>query len=263
MDRFADERDNRLLEKDKYTFFVLRRIMGGPCELFLSDHERLIICFSCHPYPVWIWTADDAADAEMERAYRESEEHGLLDGNHTFILKYDLANYFIKRASADGKTLSLCKNMFAYDCPEPIKPNVTVYGSFYRCGMGDVEALTDFIEEFHREVNIDLRDRNAYRADAEASILAGNTFFWKDERGEPVASCRYAVRGDTASLGLVYTRPAFRRKHYVQNLVYEATKLAKEAGYVPMLYTDADYIASNACYEKIGYRLRGKLCTIG
>ena len=25
----------------------------------------------------------------------------------------------------------------------------------------------------------------------------------------------------------------------------------------------ADYIASNACYEKIGYVLRGKLCTIG
>ena len=29
-----------------------------------------------------------------------------------------------------------------------------------------------------------------------------------------------------------------------------------------MLYTDADYAASNACYEKIGYVLRGKLCTI-
>jgi predicted GNAT family acetyltransferase len=37
----------------------------------------------------------------------------------------------------------------------------------------------------------------------------------------------------------------------------------KEAGYVPMLYTDTDYVASNACYEKIGYVLCGKLCTIG
>lgn len=26
-----------------------------------------------------------------------------------------------------------------------------------------------------------------------------------------------------------------------------------------MLYTDADYVASNACYEKIGYVLRGKV----
>ena len=46
-------------------------------------------------------------------------------------------------------------------------------------------------------------------------------------------------------------------------MVYEVTKLVKEAGYIPMLYTDADYPASNACYEKIGYILRGKLCTIG
>ena len=28
------------------------------------------------------------------------------------------------------------------------------------------------------------------------------------------------------------------------------------------MYTDADYQASNACYEKIGYILRGKLCTV-
>ena len=33
-------------------------------------------------------------------------------------------------------------------------------------------------------------------------------------------------------------------------------------GYTPMLYTNADYTASNACYSKIGYVLRGKLCTI-
>ena len=31
---------------------------------------------------------------------------------------------------------------------------------------------------------------------------------------------------------------------------------------MPMLYTDADYVASNACYEKIGFILRGNLCTM-
>ena len=41
------------------------------------------------------------------------------------------------------------------------------------------------------------------------------------------------------------------------------TKIAEANGFLPMLYTDADYVASNACYEKIGYILRGKLCTIG
>ena len=60
----------------------------------------------------------------------------------------------------------------------------------------------------------------------------------------------------------MYTRPEYRRKHYAQNLVYQVTMLAKNAGFTPMLYTDADYAASNACYEKIGYVLRGRLCTL-
>ena len=88
-------------------------------------------------------------------------------------------------------------------------------------------------------------------------------YFWKDAQGRHVASCRYAPNGEMASVNLVYTRPEFRRRHYAENLVYQVTVRAQEAGYVPMLYTDADYAASNACYEKIGYVLRGRLCTVG
>ena len=65
-----------------------------------------------------------------------------------------------------------------------------------------------------------------------------------------------------ASINLVFTKKAYRRKHYAENLVYQVTTIAKEAGFTPMLYTDADYTASNACYEKIGYVLRGRLCTV-
>ena len=72
---------------------------------------------------------------------------------------------------------------------------------------------------------------------------------------------RYA--GDMASLNMVFTRPEYRRKHYAENLVYQVTMEAKDSRYLPMLYTDADYAASNACHEKIGYILRGKLCSIG
>ena len=263
MDGFADERDFALLKNDKYTFFVLQRILGGECNLLLTDHERLILCFSCDPYPVWIWTADDATEAEKARAYQSAAEHGLFDGNHTFNLKYDLADYFMRRAAAEGKTLSIRKNLYAYDCPTPIKPQERADGALYRCGAEDIEELTDCIEEFHRDTGIDPKDREGYRMDAEASIGAGNTFFWVDGRGNRVSCCRYAVRGDTASLGLVLTRRAFRRKNYAQNLVYEVTALVRDAGYMPMLYTDADYVSSNACYEKIGYVLRGKLCMIG
>lgn len=78
-----------------------------------------------------------------------------------------------------------------------------------------------------------------------------------------MASCSYNPKGELASVGLVFTRPEHRRKHYADNLVYQVSKMAEAEGCLPMLYTDADYAASNACYEKIGYILRGKLCSIG
>ena len=81
--------------------------------------------------------------------------------------------------------------------------------------------------------------------------------------GTYVASCDFRVTNNMASIGLVFTLKDFRRKHYAENLVHQVTKEAAKLGYLPMLYTDADYTASNACYVKIGYILRGKLCTIG
>ena len=33
MDNYVDERDYKLIENDKYTFFVLGKIMGGECIL--------------------------------------------------------------------------------------------------------------------------------------------------------------------------------------------------------------------------------------
>ena len=97
MDSFVYERDYKLLENDKYTFFVLGRIMGGECDLLLTDHERLIICFSSNPYPVWVWTPDDVTEEEKEKAYELVKENGLLTEVHTLNLKYDLSDYFIRR----------------------------------------------------------------------------------------------------------------------------------------------------------------------
>lgn len=263
MDKYVDERDYKLLDADRYTFFVLKQIMGGECKLLLSDHERLILCYTGHPFPVWVWTADDASEEEMERAYLIAKENELLVGKHSFNLKYSLADYFIRRAAKDGIELKITINMFAYDSLDPVRPETEADGAIYRCEMKDLEEVAEFLDVFHKEVGIDQKDICGYRADAEAFIRSGNMYLWKDGQGNSVTSCKYAPAGDMASINLVFTRPEFRRKHYAENLVYEVTMKVKEEGYIPMLYTEADYVASNACYEKIGYVLRGKLCTIG
>ena len=263
MDSFVDERDYKALEKDKYTFFVLGRIIGEECELLFTDHERLMICLSNHPHPVWIWTPDDVTKEEKERAYEIVRESGLLTAGHSFNLKYDLADYFLRRASENALPLSITKNMFAYDCPDPIEPHIQADGELHVCVAEDIDEMVEFMDLFHRETGVDQDSLAAYRRKAEEAIRSGNHYFWKNAEGRNAAICNFRPNGDLASVGLVYTREEYRRKHYAENLVYQVTKLAKNAGYMPMLYTDADYAASNACYEKIGYVLKGKLCTVG
>lgn len=72
--------------------------LDGKCELLLTDHERLIICFTGNPHPVWIWTPDDVT--EEEKAYELIRENGLLTEGHIFNVKYD--------------------------CPNPIEPHVRI-----------------------------------------------------------------------------------------------------------------------------------------
>ena len=67
---------------------------------------------------------------------------------------------------------------------------------------------------------------------------SGRMFFWQDENGRNVASCKFDPNGEMASINLVYTRPEYRRKHYAENIVYQVTKRAIDAGYVPMYHAD-------------------------
>jgi len=263
VDSFVDERDYRLIDNDKYTFFVLGKIMGGECRFLQTDHERMIICHSERPYPVWIWTPDDLTVNEKESIYKIINDEFSRGKGFTFNLKYDLAEYIIDRAKADGIDFSINMNMFAYDCPEPVKPVYEVDGRIHKCTMEDIDEIVEIYNNFSVETGIEKLSAEEYREKAEYLVKNNNKlFFWEDESRRHVASCTYRPNGKLASLGLVYTRMENRRKHYAENLVYLVSKMAHDEGYLPMLYTNADYVASNACYKKVGYVLRGKLCTI-
>ena len=144
MDNFVTETDLNLLQNDKYTFFVLGRILHGNCNFVASNHKTFIICHSCAPFPLWIWTPDNVSQQEMETVYQILLENNFLTSEYTFNLKYDLATFLISRASKDNKTLLLKKNMFAYDCPSPIEPvaEQKADGTFSKATIAD---LDDFI----------------------------------------------------------------------------------------------------------------------
>ena len=113
MDNFVTETDLNLLQNDKYTFFVLGRILHGNCNFVASNHKTFIICHSCEPFPLWIWTSDDISQSEKEEIYKILDENSFLNGKYTFNLKYEFAEFLINRAKTENKTLSIHKNMYA------------------------------------------------------------------------------------------------------------------------------------------------------
>ena len=262
MDAFVNEKDFALLARDPYTFAVLDRILRGPCELIRSDHQRLILCHSEAPYPVWLWTPDGLSDAEKERAWDLAAALRPFSAGYRFNMKYELAEYCIERSRQAGPPVGIAMQLFAYDCPDPLAPAEPTDGALHCCTQADVQETADLLPFFYTEIGDEPPAPARCRAKAQAYIDENAFFFWKNADGRTVACCSYKVNQGLASVGSVFTLPAYRRRHYAQHLVYQVTKKAQTLGFMPMLYTDANYPASNACYEKIGYVLRGKLCTV-
>ena len=249
-----------LLKNDEYCFFVLSRILQGECRLTITDNKRIIVCHSCDPYPVWIWLPDDATVEEMEQAYVIARDHFDIE-NHRFNMKYSLAEYIIRRATEDGLSLKIAINMLAYSCPNPIEPTKKVNGRCVPATSEDVELVASYMDTFHIDCKVDIMSKERYREKAKELIEDGRLFFWLDG-DDKVAMCSYGISGEKGSINNVFTRTDMRRKGYAANIVYQVTKIVEAQGKLPVLYTDADYAASNACYEGIGYIKQGSLCTL-
>lgn len=177
MDNFVDDRDYKLLESDKLKFAVLRKIIADECKVLLSDHEKIILCFSKHPYPAWIWTADNLSNNEKEDFYKIIIEALPFKDNYLYVMKSDFANYFINRAKDDNKKLTVKKNMFAYECVTPIKPKNISDGFLYKCTMQDVDELVELIDLFRKEINSDIATLEEYRQNAIDGIKNERFFF--------------------------------------------------------------------------------------
>ncbi len=254
--------DFALLRVDRVSFSVLDSILRGPCAILWSDHRRLILCHSTQPYPVWIWTADGLTAAEKERAWRLAEEAVPLSGGYRLMMKYDLADYFTEAAQTAGLNAGISKELLSYDCPAPIQPTHRAEGGLQPCEPGDLTEAAALLTRFYAEVGEHPLPEQTVLEKTAQKIADGALFFWKDPAGRTTACCGWRHNEGLAPITDVYTLTEFRRRHYAQNLVYELTKRAGEAGFLPVLYTNANYPASNACYQKIGYRLRGRLCTV-
>ena len=230
MDSFVNESDFGLLARDRYTFSVLDRILRGNCDLVLTDHRSLILCHSEPPYPVWIWTPDRCPEDAMARAWELACRYRPLQSGYRFNMKYELAEYFMEKAGQDGLDAGIHMNLFAYDCPDPVRPEYPAERTLHCCTPEDEEEAARLIFSFFRDIGEEQPSAERCMEKARAYIDGRAFFFWKGEAGTTVSCCSFHCNQGLATLGCVYTLPECRRRHFAQHLVYRVTRIVKDLG---------------------------------
>ncbi|MDF2540454.1 MAG: family acetyltransferase [Herbinix sp.] len=249
----------RLLVNDKLTFSVLGSILGNSCKKIITNHKDFILCYSCSPYPVWIWTPDNASSIVYDTIYKIINCEFPKDDRYKFNMKYECAQYLINQDLSNEWYITT--NMLTYDCPIPIAPTKQVEGSLCVAAMEDYDAVKEFVRGVFEATSTTLSNEEC-EITTKQRIKTGNLYLWKDGRGKVVAMCYLDLGLELGKVTLVYTDPTERRKGYAARMIYEVSSMMIKKGLLPILYTDGDYKASNECYKGVGYIERGCLCTV-
>ena len=248
-----------LLGEDVCTFSMLSRIIRGKCTKTVTDHARVIMCLSVRPFPVWVWVAPDADQEELLRV-RDVLLAEFPPEEHSYNVGLPLARVLLDSDPSLRETVGL----MAYHCHETIPPRKKPGGSASLVTEDEADLAAAWYRLMHKEcaLNEDI-PLDAAREVVRDYVARGAMLFWRDESGAPMAMCGVDEDDASAYVTHVYTPIHARRKGYAGNLVYAAAKEKLAQGKTPMLYTDANYAASNTCYTQIGFQLQGELKTIG
>lgn len=247
---------------DAITFSVLSNILHTDCAHIFTDHENIIVCHSASPYPVWVWCKnenDPVHTAEIAACIKEyfPSEKGFR-WNMTYALFEALKvqdDYFAPLSTEMGLLSYRMDEILPVTHPcdgyaDLAKPEeVHLLSILWHDACLEMEGF-DHNEAFCRARVLEYMDKN-------------NLHVWRSENGEITAITSRRDTPPFSKAATVYTVPLERRKGYAMNLVHAVSAGMLQDGLTPILYTDANYAASNACYKKIGYREVGSLCCAG
>ena len=253
-----------LLESDRYAFSVLGNILRGvfdPVTKIVTDHARLILVYTCPPFPGWVWLPEDASEGEMERAWKLVQTELPPGAGYRVNMRPALAKYILGRA--EGADCRIDMQINAYACETLIPPGKLAPGDYYAVGMEALGLAADWLYAMKQESGLDPMPREACEAEMRGFIGNKRLFIWKTTDGEPVCMCAVTDSGDMGYIGHVYTPPGCRRQGIAASLVYHVTRAMLAQGMKPALCVVSTNAAAAACYRRLGYRVVGSFCTVG
>lgn len=254
--------DLSLLERDAIPFAVLMGIVNRRSEKVFTDHRQLIICHSAPPWPVWVWFGPQADDKAFQAAAECLKNEFPAERGYCYNLTHEALKR-LQETSPSLRLLPVNMNLLSYRCDRLLDIGRPAEGGFRQAAMADLPLIARWYWEFVREAQRRSESLEQSEQAARRRIEAGEVFLWENARQEPACMAARGDDGAFSKVAMVYTPLPERRKGFALHLVHRITEGILAEGKIPVLYTDADYGASNACYQKIGYRQVGQLCTAG
>ena len=247
-----------LIKEEAITYSVLMKILRDECTDIFTDRKSAVVCYSCQPWPVWVWCKDLSMAGEIGECLKT---HFPLEQGYDIIMRYDMLEQlrreddYFHRAKQGRGLLS-----YRLDSIRNISGSCEGYMDLVR--QEELPGLGPVWKAMH--IEMEGRHLTSERSMETMSRMVGkkSLFAWRLQDGTIAALTGRGDQPPYSKITSVYTLPEFRRKGFALSLVHGVTKMILDDGLIPILYTDAGYEASNACYRKIGYELVGRLASI-
>lgn len=244
--------------QDQYKFNIILKNLDSPTLELYSDEENYVICRGSKKWPTWIWTKDNFNINKMEEI-EELIRLYLTDEDKTkFTCKKELYDLLVQRGFEELNLEDYFEMGFLI-CRETKKPKMCD-GVLDIPNQSDKDVLVKYWYDDSHEMNgVEPITLEQAKSDVEDFIKSGTFYVLRNNDNKIVCMASYGMTGNQAKLSHVYTPVEERGKGYAANLIYHMTNDLLEKGFVPLLYTDYNYIPSNKAYINAGYEDTGIL----
>lgn len=256
-----DVLDAKLLLDDAVTFSVLISILQNECTDIYTNHESLIICHSFNTFPVWVWCKDINNTEDIMQIAICLKKAFPLKKDYTYNLSYEIWSR-LKEVDVYFEQGKIKMNLLSYQLTTMKEINMSCDGRITPARMEDLEYLTILWHDLCLEMEGTDHDTDFCRKRVLAHLADDTLFTWRNAEDKITSLTSNGITYGYGKISNVYTLPQYRRRGYAINLVAKVTEKILEEKLIPILYTNADYEASNECYKKIGYEEVGSLCTV-